>query len=214
MSITAVPLQPIAKGSLRTLWVGLAAVALAAGGLAYWGTAEARAKYQDNTEWFADNAKEDGVVTTNSGLQYRIVTEGTGRAATAEDVVIAGYKGMLRDGTEFDAAPQVDFHIGETIPGFDEGLKLAKKGAKMELWIPSDLAYGEREIPNPQTGEILIPANSMLHFEIDVIDVVSEAEFQKVMEAQQKQMQQMQEQMGGDPAAMGAPPPQGQPQPM
>jgi FKBP-type peptidyl-prolyl cis-trans isomerase FkpA len=211
MSITAVPLQPIAKGSLRTLWVGLAAVALSAGGLAYYGTAEARAKYQDNAEWFADNAKEDGVVTTKSGLQYRIVTQGTGRAATVEDVVIAGYKGTLRDGTEFDAAPQVDFHIGETIPGFDEGLKLAKKGAKMELWIPSDLAYGEREIPNPQTGEVLIPANSMLHFEVDVIDVVSEAEFQKVMEAQQKQMQDMQGQVGGDPAA-GAPPPQGQPQ--
>ena len=154
MSVTAVPLQPIAKGSLRTLWVGLAAVALSAGGLAYWGTAEARAKFQDNTEWFADNAKEDGVVTTKSGLQYRIIREGEGRNATEADVVIAGYKGMLRDGTEFDAAPQVDFHIGETIPGFDEGLKLAKKGAKMELWIPSDLAYGEREIPNPQTGEV------------------------------------------------------------
>ena len=202
MSITAVPLQPIAKGSLTTLWVGLAAVALAAGGLAYYGTADIRAEFQTSADWMAGNAGEEGVVTTASGLQYRIIKEGEGRAATNEDVVIAGYTGKLRDGTEFDAAPQVDFHIGETIPGFDEGLKLAKKGAKMELWIPPALAYGEREIPNPQTGEVLIPANSMLQFEVDVIDVITEAEFAKVMEAQQKQMEAMQ-------GAPGAPPPQG-----
>lgn len=209
MSVTAVPLQPIAKGSLRTLWLGIAAVALAAGGYAVWSTADIRAQYQSNADWLADNADEKGVVTTKSGLQYRIIREGEGRTATEDDVVIAGYKGTLRDGTEFDAAPQVDFHIGETIPGFDEGLKLAKKGTKMELWIPSELAYGEREIPNPQTGEVLIPANSLLHFEVDVIDVVTEAEFAKVMEAQQKQMEQMQQQMGGAPSAGGAPPPQG-----
>ena len=204
MSVTAVPLQPVAKGTLSTLWVGLAAVALAAAGLAYWGTSDVRTQYESNADWLADNAKEKDVVTTKSGLQYRIIREGEGRTATEADVVIAGYKGMLRDGTEFDAAPQVDFHIGETIPGFDEGLKLAKKGMRIELWIPSELAYGEREIPNPQTGDVLIPANSLLHFEVDVIDVVSEEEFQKVMEAQHKQMQQMQEQMGGP----GGPAPQ------
>ncbi len=210
MSITAVPLRPIKKGSITTLWTGLAAVALAAGGLAYWSTADIRADYQTNAEWFANNAGKEGVVTTKSGLQYRIIREGEGRNATNEDVVIAGYKGTLRDGTEFDAAPQVDFHIGEPIPGFDEGLKMAKKGSKMELWIPSELAYGEREIPNPQTGEVLIPANSMLRFEVDVIDVITEAEFQSVMEAQQKQMEAMQQQMGGPqgaPQGAGGPPP-------
>lgn len=210
MSITAVPLRPIKKGSITTLWTGLAAVALAAGGLAYWSTADIRADYQTNAEWFANNAGKEGVVTTKSGLQYRIIREGEGRNATNEDVVIAGYKGTLRDGTEFDAAPQVDFHIGEPIPGFDEGLKMAKKGSKMELWIPSELAYGEREIPNPQTGEVLIPANSMLRFEVDVIDVITEAEFQSVMEAQQKQMEAMQQQMGGPqgaPHGAGGPPP-------
>ena len=210
MSVTAVPLQPIAKGALRTLWVGLAAVALAAGGYAAWSTADIRSQYQSNADWFADNGKEDGVVTTKSGLQYRITREGEGATPKKGQVMLISYAGKLRDGTEFDSAPQAPMLVGEgqTIPGFDEGLMLLKKGSKADLWIPSELAYGEKEMPNPQTGEIVIPANSLLHFEIEVLDIMDRAAFEAQMEAQQKQMQQMQEQMGG----AGAPPPQGQPQ--
>lgn len=211
MSVTAVPLQPIAKGSLRTLWVGLAAVALAAGGLAYWSTADIRTQYQSNADWFADNAKEDGVKTTKSGLQYRIVREGEGAKPVKGQVMIIGYSGKLRDGKEFDSQPQAPMLVGEgqTIPGFDEGLMLLKKGSKADLWIPSELAYGEQAMPNPQTGEIVIPANSLLHFEIEVLDIVDRAAFEAQMEAQQKQMQEMQKQMGG--AQPGQPQPQAQP---
>ena len=85
---------------------------------------------------------------------------------------------------------------------------LFKKGSKADLWIPSELAYGEKDMPNPQTGEIVIPANSLLHFEIEVLDIMDRAVFEKQMEEQQKQMEEMQKQMGGGQ------PGQAQPQPM
>lgn len=205
MSVTAVPLHPIAKGSLTKLWVGLAAVALAGGALAWSGVADVRTEYQTNEQFLAENAAQDGVKTTPSGLQYRIVREGTGPAAAEGQWAIISYVGKLRDGTEFDANPQAPFPVGagQAIPGFDEGLKLLKKGSKIEYWIKPELAYGDRDMPNPQTGEVVIPANSLLHFEVEGLDIMSDADFRK-------KVAEMQKAMGAAKGGAGAPPPAGQ----
>ena len=141
MSTTAVPLRPIAKGSLTRLWVGVAAVALAAGGLAWAGQ---RGVEPSPATYLAQNADAEGVVTTESGLQYKVLEEGTGASPTAADVALVGYKGTLLDGTVFDENPQTAMPVDGVVPGFSEGLQKMKKGGKYRLWIPPQLGYGEQ----------------------------------------------------------------------
>ena len=122
----------------------------------------------------AQNKTKSGVITTESGLQYKVITEGTGAKAQAGDVVKLSYAGkLLNGGTEFDnselhGGPQ-DFTVGvgNYIPGFDEGLMLMPIGSKYIIYIPVDLAYG-LNTPNPQ----MIPVNSALEFEVELIEIV------------------------------------------
>ncbi len=191
MSVTAVPIQPIKKGSLTKYWVAIALVLAAGSGLAYWGTANVRSEYGD-------------VVTTASGLRYKVIQTGEGKSPTDEDVVLVGYKGMLKDGTIFDQNPQAGFPVTGVVPGFSEGLKVMQRGGKYRLWIPSELGYGPEDQKNPQTGQVAIPGGSELIFDVELLEFKSRAE----VEAMQKQMQEMQKQQGGAGAggqASGAP---------
>lgn len=191
MSTTAVPLRPIAKGSLTRLWIGVAAVALAAGGLAWAGQQGVAAS---PAAFLSHNAHEDGVVTTESGLQYKVLEEGTGASPTVADVALVGYKGALLDGKVFDENPQAPMPIDGVVPGFSEGLQKMKKGGKYRLWIPPQLGYGDAD-----NGPI--PGGSVLVFDVTLHDFKSKAE---LMQLQQQMMQQQ----GGMPQP-GAMPPAG-----
>ena len=118
--------------------------------------------------FLAQNKTAEGVVTTESGLQYKVITEGTGVTPSDTDVVKVHYTGTLLDGTKFDSSVDrgepLEFPIGAVIPGWTEMLKLMKVGEKVTAWIPSDLAYGPRG-RGPQ-----IPGNSLLIFEMELID--------------------------------------------
>ena len=98
--------------------------------------------------FLAKNKTEEGVVTTESGLQYKVITEGTGATPADGDIVKVHYTGTLLDGTKFDSSVDrgepLEFPIGAVIPGWTEMLKLMKVGGKVTAWIPSDLAYGPR----------------------------------------------------------------------
>jgi len=115
------------------------------------------------------NKEKEGVKVTPSGLQYKVITEGTGNTPTADDKVKTHYRGTLIDGTEFDSSYKrnrpAEFAVKGVIKGWTEALQLMKEGGKWELYIPADLAYGERDRPN-------IPANSTLIFEIELLEIV------------------------------------------
>ncbi|MFQ1014217.1 FKBP-type peptidyl-prolyl cis-trans isomerase [Avibacterium paragallinarum] len=131
---------------------------------------EARqAKVQaENEKFTADFMKKEGAKKTASGLMYRIEKAGTGEAIKPEDMVKVHYTGKLADGTVFDSSVQrgqpAEFKLNQVIKGWTEGLQLVKKGGKIELLIPADLAYGEQ-------GAGPIPPNSTLYFEVEVLDV-------------------------------------------
>jgi hypothetical protein len=186
MSVTAVPIQPLKKGSLTKYWAAIALVLAAGGGLAYWGTSDVRQEFGD-------------VVTTTSGLRYKVMEAGEGPNPGDNDVVLVSYKGMLKDGTVFDQNPQAGFPVTGVVPGFSEGLKIMQRGGKYRLWIPAELGYGPEDQRNPQTGEVVIPGGSELTFDVELLEFKSRAE----IEAMQKQMQQQQG-SAGDPAG-GAP---------
>ena len=116
-----------------------------------------------------DNAKKEGVKTLSSGLQYTVLTEGSGKSPQKTDTVTVHYRGTLIDGTEFDSSisrgQPATFKVGGVIPGWTEALQLMKPGAKWRLVIPPGLAYGERGSP-PR-----IPPNSTLIFEVELISV-------------------------------------------
>lgn len=119
--------------------------------------------------FLAKNKLEEGVVTTASGLQYRVEREGTGATPTEEDKVKVHYTGTLLNGTKFDSSidrgQPLEFPLTAVIPGWTEMLKLMKVGEKVTCWVPSDLAYGPR-------GNRVIPGYSVLKFEMELIDVI------------------------------------------
>ena len=121
--------------------------------------------------YLAENAKREGVVTTESGLQYEILQEGEGASPRAEDIVKVHYRGTLLDGTEFDSSyargEPAEFPLNRVIPGWTEGVQLMKEGAKYRFHIPSELAYGERA-----TGSIT--PNSTLIFDVELLEVIKE----------------------------------------
>lgn len=124
------------------------------------------------TDFLAENAKRPGVVTTESGLQYEVITAGAADAAkpTLEDVVRVHYHGTLIDGTVFDSSVErgqpAEFPLAGVIRGWTEALQLMKVGEKWKLYIPAELAYGARS-PSPK-----IPANSALVFEVELLEIV------------------------------------------
>jgi FKBP-type peptidyl-prolyl cis-trans isomerase FklB len=120
--------------------------------------------------YLAANGKKEGVKVLPSGLQYKVIKKGTGKTPTAADKVKTHYRGTLIDGTEFDSSYKrepVVFGVTKVIKGWTEALQLMKEGAKWELYIPANLAYGERGRPK-------IPANSTLIFEIELLEIVKE----------------------------------------
>lgn len=132
--------------------------------------AEQAAKLTSDTEKFvAEFKQKDGAKTTESGLVYRIINAGEGNVIKAADIVKVHYTGKLTDGTVFDSSVErgqpVEFPLDRVIPGWTEGLQLVKKGGKIELVIPANLAYGE------QGAGATIPPNATLFFEVEVLDV-------------------------------------------
>ena len=115
-------------------------------------------------------AKEKDVKQTKSGILYRIEKMGEGASPTENDTVKVNYRGKLIDGTEFDSSYKrnqpIEFQLGQLIPGWVEGIGLIKKGGKIQLVLPPNLAYGDQ-----QTGQI--PPNSTLIFDIELLDVKS-----------------------------------------
>lgn len=205
MSVTTVPIQPIKKGSIPKFWVGIAALALAGGGLAWWGTADIRSEYSSDAQFLKSNAGEDGVTVTKSGLQIKTIRGGEGAPPSDNDVAMITITGTLRDGTIFQEQASGPFPVSGGIPGFTEALKLMQKGGQYKIWIPSDIGYGTSDIPDPKTGEVAIPGGSVLIFDVELSDFISRDQFEAAMRAQQEAMQQ-----GGQPGApgAGAPPPQ------
>jgi FKBP-type peptidyl-prolyl cis-trans isomerase len=119
-------------------------------------------------EFLAENAKNDSVVQTESGLQYMVLKEGTGAKPGPTDNVTVHYTGRLLDGTVFDSSVDGEpatFPLNRVIPGWTEGLQLMSEGAKYRLFIPSELAYGENG-----AGDKILP-NSTLIFDVELIKV-------------------------------------------
>ena len=115
------------------------------------------------------NASKTGVHTTPSGLQYKIITEGHGKSPKATDTVLVNYRGTTIDGTEFDSSYKrnepISFPLNGVIPGWTEGVQLIKEGGKIQLYIPSNLAYGSRG-----AGGVIAP-DSTLVFDIELLKV-------------------------------------------
>ncbi len=122
----------------------------------------------EGEKFLAENKNKDGVITLPSGLQYKVLTAGTGPKPTTNDTVVTQYRGTLLDGTEFDSSyakgQPATFGVGRVIKGWTEALQLMPTGSKWQLFIPSELAYG----PN---GNQRIGPNAVLTFEIELLDI-------------------------------------------
>lgn len=130
--------------------------------------------------FLAANASKEGVQTTESGLQYKIVEPGNDVRAAAADTVFLTYKGSLIDGKVFDeSADTTSFPLSNVVAGFREGLQLVGEGGSAILYIPAELGYGERGQRNPYTGQYTIEGNKMLIFEVNVVKVVPKVEVEE-----------------------------------
>lgn len=128
-----------------------------------------KAAREKGEQYLAENAKKEGVITTVSGLQYKVITEGTGRSPKATDSVKCHYEGFLIDGTVFDSSVQrgqpATFPLGGVIAGWTEGLQLMKEGGKTRFFIPYNLAYGEAGAAGA------IPPYAALIFDVELLEV-------------------------------------------
>lgn len=129
-----------------------------------------KAAKEEGEKFLAENAKKAGVTVTKSGLQYEVLTEGTGRQPKATDIVRCHYHGTLIDGTVFDSSYQrnqpCDFGLNQVIAGWTEGVQLMKEGAKYRFYIPYQLAYGERG------AGASIPPCAALIFDVELLKVL------------------------------------------
>lgn len=125
---------------------------------------------EEGKQFLADNAEKEGVKTTASGLQYQVLTEGTGAQPKASDTVTVNYEGKLLNGTVFDSSYKrgqpATFQLDRVIPGWTEGVQLMKEGGKTRLFIPSKLAYGEQGVPNGP-----IPPHATLIFDVELVKI-------------------------------------------
>lgn len=124
---------------------------------------------EDGEKFLAENKAKEGVFTTESGLQYKVEKEGTGAKPAAEDKVKVHYVGTLLDGSTFDSSVErgepAEFPVNGVIKGWTEILQIMPVGSKYVIWVPSELAYGER-------GNQGIKPNSTLKFEVELLDIV------------------------------------------
>jgi FKBP-type peptidyl-prolyl cis-trans isomerase FklB len=131
---------------------------------------QGKAQKEAGEKYLAENAKKEGVVTTKSGLQYKVLTEGSGKQPTAKDTVKCHYEGFLIDGTVFDSSVQrgepATFPLQQVIAGWTEGLQLMKEGAKYRFFIPYRLGYGEGG------AGASIPPFATLIFDVELIQVM------------------------------------------
>ena len=132
----------------------------------------ANKNHTEGEAFLAKNKERKEVTTTVSGLQYEVITPGTGPKPKATDTVKVHYQGTLLDGTEFDSSYKrnepVSFPLGKVIPGWTEGLQLMPTGAKYRFFIPADLAYGKRGAP-PKIG-----GDATLKFEVELLEIVKQ----------------------------------------
>ena len=130
------------------------------------------ARIETGKKFLAENGKDEGVVTLPSGLQYKVITSGTGATPGPEDIVNVNYTGTTIDGTKFDSSydrgKPASFKVSTVIRGWVEGLQLMQEGSKFMLYIPSDLAYGERG-----AGNIIKPFETLI-FEVELLDIIKE----------------------------------------
>ncbi len=180
--ITRVPLQPLTKGSLVRLWLGVLAVIL----LALGGARAAR-------------------IMHFSEVRVTAIKEGTGPSPTMQDVVMINYVGHLVSGKVFDQAQHTPMPVAGVVPGFSQGLMKMKAGGKYRLEIPASLAYGAEAKRDPRSGDLVIPANSDLVFEVELIGSMPAQQFQQLMMMEQARQAQAQKNAGGAGAAV--PPP-------
>jgi FKBP-type peptidyl-prolyl cis-trans isomerase FklB len=166
--------------------------------------AAAAANKAAGDQFLAANKTKEGVVTLPSGLQYKILKAGTGPKPTAADQVECNYKGTLVDGTEFDSSYKrgqpATFPVGQVIKGWTEALQLMPVGSKWELFVPSNLAYGERGAG--QRGADVIGPNSTLIFEVELLSIKEKPQAKPATEAKP-----------GDPAPQSDAKPQADPKP-
>jgi FKBP-type peptidyl-prolyl cis-trans isomerase FklB len=123
-------------------------------------------------EFLAANAKKPGVVTLPSGLQYQIITQGTGPKPKLTDMVRVHYHGTLIDGKVFDSSVErgkpIELNVNGVIPGWTEALQLMPVGSKWKLFIPSELAYGDR-----QAGQMIAPGSTLV-FDVELLDIINQ----------------------------------------
>lgn len=189
-TVTAVPIPPIKRRVIVYLVLGILLAAIAAAALAW------QVPTDPGVAFLGKNARQTGVVTTVSGLQYQVLEKGqAGASPTDTDVALVNYEGKLIDGTTFDKSQQpTPMPVSGVVPGFSEALKLMHKGSKYRFWIKPSLGYGDKA-----SGPI--PANSVLVFDIELLDFLPEAVI--------CQMQMQQQMQGGGAGGMpGGPPPE------
>lgn len=125
---------------------------------------------EEGKAYLAENAEKEGVLTTDSGLQYEVIEEGDGISPSETDMVEVHYEGTLINGDVFDSSYEreepTSFPLNRVISGWTEGLQLMKEGAKYRFVIPAELAYGDREL-----GDGQIPPNSTLIFTVELLNV-------------------------------------------
>lgn len=128
---------------------------------------------EKSEKFLEKNSKKEGVQTTESGLQYKVIEEGTGETPTEDDRVKVDYHGTLQDGTVFDSSKDrgkpATFSVKGVIPGWKEGLQLMKEGSKYQFFVPPSIGYGER-------GSRNIDPNSVLIFDVELLEVNPEPE--------------------------------------
>jgi FKBP-type peptidyl-prolyl cis-trans isomerase FkpA len=124
---------------------------------------------ENGQHFLKENAAKQGVKTTPSGLQYKVLREGSGKSPTATDTVVVNYRGTLINGKEFDSSYKtgqpIEFPLNRVIPGWTEGVQLMKEGAKYEFYIPPNLAYGSRG-----AGGVIGPDETLI-FEVELLKV-------------------------------------------
>jgi len=129
-----------------------------------------KAAREEGEKFLAENGKKAGITTTASGLQYEVLTEGTGKQPKASDTVRCHYEGRLLNGTVFDSSYRrgepADFGLRQVIAGWTEGVQLMKEGAKFRFYIPYNLAYGERGAGSD------IPPYAALIFDVELVKVL------------------------------------------
>jgi len=125
---------------------------------------------QEGIDFLAKNKQKTGVITTESGLQYEVINQGSGPKPEATDIVRVNYKGTLLDGTEFDSSysrgQPIEFPLNGVIRGWSEGVQLMNTGSKYRFFIPSELGYGSDGMGSN------IPPNSTLIFEVELLDII------------------------------------------